>query len=420
LALTNQIAERARREPSRFAELAREFSEDETTRERGGSGGGITATQFVADAPAILDAVAIMKPGEVSYPIRTRFGLHVVLRREAPEAVQLSGRRIVIGHDSTIWLQHRQREGTSSHRTREEARTLAQDLARQARATPGQFAELVARYSEHRDAADGGDMGVWSTREPTEFPRQIDTLTSLEVGAVSVPIETPFGFEVLARTPVKSRPTFAASIIRIHFDPTAPDENPQSKRSIGGIARDVADTLLRDNAQFESLQQRYCCERPERWALGRGEPEMTAAVRDLLINTIARDPVVVDYNYLILKRIDPDELPAEPEATSELPAPAGPDLEYLVAHTVGGTLAKRTREIGQLSRASLELSSEQERAFTRLNDDLATAFEKKPPEERRQAFQGFERDLEHLLGPKKFERYRDVRNASITKMMLRN
>src|SRR5689334_13133796 len=54
--LANEIAEETSKDPSRFAELAKTFSDDVTTRDRGGSLGGVSAAYLSAE-PGVLDAL---------------------------------------------------------------------------------------------------------------------------------------------------------------------------------------------------------------------------------------------------------------------------------------------------------------------------------------------------------------------------
>ena len=79
---------------------------------------------------------------------------------------------------------------------------------------------------EHRDLSRDGDLGTWSSREASPFPREIERLQGLRVGEIAPPIDSPYGFQILLRTSVAERPLYAAA------------------RSVAGDAhRDLADSL---------------------------------------------------------------------------------------------------------------------------------------------------------------------------------
>src|SRR5688572_13976680 len=56
LALAREVARRAKANPEQFAQLAREYSDDDATRERGGSLGGLPASHLVG-FDNVLDAL---------------------------------------------------------------------------------------------------------------------------------------------------------------------------------------------------------------------------------------------------------------------------------------------------------------------------------------------------------------------------
>lgn len=71
-----------------FEELARQFSDDETTKEQGGHIGkfeveNLQEQEFVA-------AIQLLKPGEISQPFKTRFGWHILKLNERQEPRQMS------------------------------------------------------------------------------------------------------------------------------------------------------------------------------------------------------------------------------------------------------------------------------------------------------------------------------------------
>ncbi|MDQ7054942.1 MAG: peptidylprolyl isomerase [candidate division KSB1 bacterium] len=71
-----------------FAEAAKQFSRDETTKEKGGDLGWFELQQLQVEE--FQQAVANLKPGEISRPIKTQFGYHLVLLNERKEARKLT------------------------------------------------------------------------------------------------------------------------------------------------------------------------------------------------------------------------------------------------------------------------------------------------------------------------------------------
>jgi len=75
-----RIAAKARANPAAFGQLAVAYSDDPS-----GSSGGDLGVWTKGEMPAPIDeALASLKIGEVSGPVSTPFGYHVLLRREAP------------------------------------------------------------------------------------------------------------------------------------------------------------------------------------------------------------------------------------------------------------------------------------------------------------------------------------------------
>lgn len=75
-AKADKIFAEASKEPARFAELARQYSQDPGSADKGGNLG-----QFTRDAMVkpFAEAVFGMKPGEVRGPVESQFGYHIIL-----------------------------------------------------------------------------------------------------------------------------------------------------------------------------------------------------------------------------------------------------------------------------------------------------------------------------------------------------
>lgn len=317
-----QWVAREARSRGKFEELAREYSDEPETAERGGSIGGLIAGHLSA-WPQVLDAVSTLEPGEVSDVVETPYGYHVLLRRAPVPEELVSGAHIVIAHANAPWLRLAARSSVSE-RTREQALALAAQIYEQARQKPDDFGKLAAEYSEHRDAARDGDFGTWSTRELTGYPREIETLTKLRIGEVSPPIDTLFGIQIIQRTANTPRARYAMSKVQIRFAADRPDTDPESKHAALINAREVAAILSRHPERFSSLQEQW--HSPYLWEViaGRDVPALEATLAALQPGQIAKDPIEdVDIEYLVPRREELSLLPAPPATLYDLPRAPG-------------------------------------------------------------------------------------------------
>lgn len=115
----------------------------------------------------------------------------------APSAPNSAGpSRISAQHVLIAW--QGSAAGGSVTRTREEARTLAEDVLRRARAGED-FGALAARFSDEPGhetrRGDLGEFGRGAMVPPFER-----AAFALEVGAISDLVETQFGYHVIKRT----------------------------------------------------------------------------------------------------------------------------------------------------------------------------------------------------------------------------
>jgi hypothetical protein len=408
-----EIAALAAKNPGGFADLAKRYSDDIVTRDRGGSLGGIRATQL---PPEYRDALARLRSSEVSRVLRTSFGFHVIQRRPVPAEAAVAGKRIVIRYQGTFGGPN----GVPSTRTRHEALTLARQVAEEARRDTQRFDELVDRYSEHVDKIQRGDLGLWSVRDPGYLSQEIERLAELAVGEVSEPLDSRLGFEILMRTDAAARSRYAMEAIELRFDPTASVEHAASKASVHKRALRILSDLHNDESQFARLQQQECCAGTKQWTSGRGPLGVEPVIDRLPFGAIAAAPIESDWVFVIPRRLDPSTLPEAPKPTYELPAPASPDFDRIVAASDGTILAGNVRMLaGELQRA-LHLEARRMRALKSRLDQLALSFEKEwsTPEER---VAGWHRALSGIraeLGPDDYARFERFLKEWATRMLM--
>ena len=154
LAEAEQVAEQVRAEGADWFAIAEEHSDDTGSGARGGDLGWYdpAASPYVAEFAGALEELEV---GEISDPVRTEFGYHVIQKtgeRESPE---------------------------------EQAAALVEEL----RADPERFAEVAERVSENPETArEGGELG-WIARYQLD-PMLEDAVFGLtEVGEVSDPVD---------------------------------------------------------------------------------------------------------------------------------------------------------------------------------------------------------------------------------------
>ena len=414
-----RIAAEARQRPERFAELAREASDDVTNREQGGRLGGLRASQL-SFWPQVLDTFAALRPGEVSEPVETRFGFHVFLRQAPPAEEAISGRHIVISHDGSGWSRMTTCKDELPSRTREEAQRLANRIFDALRARPASFADWVQRYSDDCDAAVGGDFGRWSTRDIAPFERRLDTLRTLAPGQMAPPRETHVGFEIIARTPERPRQRLAAELISMRFDPWVSASSPSSRDNALREARAAAEELAQDPGRFGELQRRYCCVGPAVWEEGREPAALRAVLAALRPGEIASEPVRTAGAYLLAKKLGASDvaLPTPPLAQLELPSPEHVPVPSLLAALPFDEARATLLEVSRESAVALGLSASVSGQLGSLLADWATTSEPLRLELQQAQLQLALERAHALLGDDAHARYRAALEAGMADRVL--
>lgn len=346
LALAQEVSAKARRDTGSFGALARQYSEDLPTKEQAGSLGGVTASQLSV-WPQVLDALSAVHPGEASEVVETWYGFHIFYRSPPPPEETLSGAHIVIAHDDARWLRHQAR-GQLTQRSREEALALATQVYEMAKSDPQQFDSLVERYSEHRSTLVNGDFGSYSSREPKWCPREAEVLSRLQAGDVAAPIDSPVGFEIIKRTPNRTRQHYAMDSLWLSFDPAATEDAPTSRASVLAQANALLKQIGSKPERLESAQKTTCCAHVLNWEEGRETPGFEKMLDGLAPGEISSAPIESAYSWVIGKRLEPTPTKV-PLARFELPTPEQPDIDYHLVNLPPAHALKLVRRIGDLA-----------------------------------------------------------------------
>ena len=195
LARAQQVERLARQPDSDFALLAKRYSDHETA-----DVGGLIAALPEDEDPAIAQALARLKPGQVSGPVETRYGYFVLMRLAVAEDMPTQRR----DKDETLMLRgilvsYSGARGAlpGIRRPYSEAKEMAVDLRAQALDPTVRFEDLAQAHSDDPSAVRGGWIGEL-TREMVN-PQFADLLFRLQPGEVSAVIESPLGFHIFKR-----------------------------------------------------------------------------------------------------------------------------------------------------------------------------------------------------------------------------
>lgn len=183
------------RSPRTFASIAREFS-DSPDREQGGSLGWRTRDRIPS---LFLDAVAGLKPGEISKVVRSPNGFHIIQLEERRSGLRSQevnvhrARHILIRVDAQV--------------SEEQARRRAIDIRRRIE-LGADFGQMARDYSQDLgSAARGGELD-WTYPGDTvpEFER---AMVALNPGQMSEPVRSVFGVHLIQLLERKREPLTA-------------------------------------------------------------------------------------------------------------------------------------------------------------------------------------------------------------------
>ena len=151
-----------------FAALAKEHSKDPGTKDDGGMLGYFSSGQMV---PAFEQAAFSLKKGEVSDPVKSQFGWHLIKledrRQKPPPTFDQVKDRILAAmiHQRAQAVAAKLREGAKIEYVDPEIKKEAEQQVSEQDAKRKQIEELIKKQIEAKDAADkaaGGDAGATS------------------------------------------------------------------------------------------------------------------------------------------------------------------------------------------------------------------------------------------------------------------
>ncbi len=224
-----------------FGTVAKAYSDDPSAKNNAGVLGWFTVFRMVY--PFENGAYNTPK-GEVSLPVRTRFGYHVIKvldERPARGEIQVSHIMVMVPESMT-----------------EEQKLEAKEKIHQyydSLQAGNDFAEMARKYSEDRGSAGNGGTLPWFGTGRMVAPFEQASFTIENIGEYSEPVQTSFGWHIIQLNARKTYDDFESAKADLQANVTKSDRNTYSKTAmIKRIKNKNNFTELRGNlAEFYSV-----------------------------------------------------------------------------------------------------------------------------------------------------------------------
>lgn len=166
-----------------FGKVARETSEDKSVKSNSGSLGYFTCFQMVYPFET---AAYTTKIGDVSMPVRTKFGYHLIKVEDVRDAVG----KVKVAHIM------KSVPGSSKPEIVQQAKDTIFYVYEQLK-NGADFSKLAEKYSDDKStAARGGELRMFGTGKMIpEFEKIAFALT--EIGEISEPVKTTYGYHII-------------------------------------------------------------------------------------------------------------------------------------------------------------------------------------------------------------------------------
>lgn len=176
-----------------FKTTAAKYSDDPSAKQNGGYLGFFTAMQMVIP---FENAAYALQPGEISQPVRTTFGYHVIKllsRRPDPGKVRVAHIFKYVPQNASDSLMN--------------AAKTQMDSIYNAIQGGADFGELAAKYSDDKMSAKQGGILQWFGLGQT-IPAFETKVFAMNVGDLSEPFATPIGLHIVKKLDHKPVPPF--------------------------------------------------------------------------------------------------------------------------------------------------------------------------------------------------------------------
>lgn len=178
-----------------FGEVARAFSQDRSVAMNGGNLGYMTAGRL----PYSFEVAGFATPeGEISQVVESPVGFHII---------KGGHRRPARGQVLTEHIMKMVAPGASQAEELA-AKAWADSVYREAKAAPSRFGDMARRLSDDKGSARQGGQLPWFGAGMMVAPFD-SAAFALEVGEISEPVRSQYGWHIIRKLDAKGAPTFA-------------------------------------------------------------------------------------------------------------------------------------------------------------------------------------------------------------------
>jgi peptidyl-prolyl cis-trans isomerase SurA len=178
-----------------FNELAVEYSNDPSAQRNLGDLGYFKAFSMITE----FEDVAYNTPvGEVSMPVRTKYGYHII---HVTDSREYEG-EVKVAHIMMAFENSRDVSPETDMLFKQQADSIYNELKKGA-----DFGEMVKKYSGDKSTVDKGGEMQWINRtfHVEEF---IDASYALKIGELSEPVRTAFGWHIIKLIDIRKAKSF--------------------------------------------------------------------------------------------------------------------------------------------------------------------------------------------------------------------
>ncbi len=168
-----------------FEKMARDSSEDPSAKENGGDLGYFTGLQMVYPFET---AAYNTKPGQVSMPVRTRFGYHII---------KVSDIRPAVGEIHTAHIMIKVNK-TDNDSLQKEAKRKIDEIYAKFKAGE-KFDDLAKQYSDDKGSAVNGGVLPWFGTGKMVPEYEKASFALLKDNDVSAPVKSAYGWHIIKR-----------------------------------------------------------------------------------------------------------------------------------------------------------------------------------------------------------------------------